>query len=84
MVKSEYDGMTVFLHGLCVGADGVIIFKDDFKYVKVEQVVRRSDDVDKYDKAECCEELARSGLEWDISAEFIEDNDCYYVFMREI
>ena len=84
MVKSEYDNMTVYLYGLYEGAGGAVIFKDDVKCVKVVQIVSRNADVDKYDKTECWEELARDGLEWDISAEFIEDNDCYYVFMREI
>ena len=80
--SSEYNGCTYYTEGFNVGDKGVLVQDtfDDTIYLKVQKVIRRSDNAIFYDEADVETFLDLTADSCCCTADFVGDDDCYYVY----
>ena len=81
LFTTEYDLETVFVEGFEVGNSGWVIDNNTYEVEDVEivLVVKRSDDRQFYDEEDI---FNRAPDNYDLSYEFVTDDDCYYVYFK--
>lgn len=83
---SEYDDITLYAETLHINSKVWSMNKEEnvAEEMRVVSCIYRSEDVEKYDEMSVEDFFAAYEENYDVTAEFVTDSDCIYVYLEKI